>query len=116
MKQVRTGDVYICDFGEPIGSKQGGIRPCVVVDNQMACTYSPCIHCVPLTTKIKDMPLHYELKEKNCECLANDSVALCEQYTLVDKTQLIEWVGYVNRGDLANITKLCKQNLPFTYR
>lgn len=61
------------------------------------------------------MPLHYELKEKNCECLTNDSVALCEQYTLVDKTQLIEWVGYVNRGDLANITQLCKRNLPFTY-
>lgn len=108
--------MFICDFGIPRGSMQGGVRPCIIVDNPMACTYSPCIHCVPLTTTNRQMALHYELKEKNCECLQQDSIALCEQYTLVDKSQLIEWVGIVDRGDLSNITELCKQNLPFTYK
>ena len=114
-KRINTGDVFICDFGGAIGSKQGGVRPCIIVDNNMACVYSPCVHCVPLTTKSKPHPLHYEVTEKDCACLVQDSVALCEQFTLIDKSQLLEWVGNVNRGDLANITELCKQNLPFTY-
>lgn len=114
-KRINTGDVFICDFGKTKGSMQGGIRPCIIVDNYMACIYSPCIHCVPLTTTNRQMKLHYEIKEKNCDCLVNDSIALCEQYTLIDKSQLLDKVGSVNRGDLANITELCKQNLPFTY-
>lgn len=112
---IKTGDIFICDFGEPVGCVQGGLRPCVIVDNSMACMYSPCIHCVPLTTTNRKMKLHYEIKEKNCDCLINDSVALCEQYTLVDKSQLKKRVGSLNRGDLANIAELCKKNLPFTY-
>ena len=81
---VDIGEIYICDFGQNNGSVQSGVRPCIIVDNKNACAFSPCIHCVPLTTQIKrGLPLHYELSQKDCACLEADSIALCEQYTLL---------------------------------
>ena len=85
-KIVNAGEIYTCDFGNNYGSVQSGVRPCVVIDNTNACAFSPCIHCVPLTTQNKkDLPLHYELFQKDYACLESDSIALCEQYTLIDK-------------------------------
>ena len=110
-------EIYICDFGQNNGSVQSGVRPCVIVDNKNACAFSPCIHCVPLTTQMKrGLPLHYELSQKDCACLEADSIALCEQYTIVDKTRLKEKIGRVAQIDLIKIVELCKKNLPYHYR
>ena len=91
MDAVKAGEIYLCDFSTSgVGSMQGGVRPCVIVDNRMACVFSPCIHCVPLTSQDKKhMPLHYKL---NGHGLYKESTALCEQYTLVDKSQLTELI------------------------
>ena len=115
---IRAGDVYLCDFSSSaIGSMQGGVRPCIIVDNKMACAFSPCIHCVPLTSQSKkNMPLHYELTTMECACLSKDSTALCEQFMLVDKSQLMDYIGRIARLDLVNISEMCKKNLPFVYR
>lgn len=115
-KIVDVGEIYICDFGENTGSVQGGIRPCIIVDNKNACAFSPCIHCVPLTTQTKrDLPLHYELSQKEYECLESDSLALCEQYMLINKAQLKDKIGEITRIDLVRIIELCKKNLPYHY-
>ena len=115
---IRAGDVYLCDFSlSATGSMQGGKRPCIIVDNKMACAFSPCIHCVPLTSQTKkNLPLHYELTTRDCDCLAKDSIALCEQFMLVDKSQLLEYIGSIAQLDLINISEMCKKNLPFMYR
>ena len=48
MDAVKAGEIYLCDFSTSgVGSMQGGVRPCVIIDNRMACVFSPCIHCVP---------------------------------------------------------------------
>lgn len=114
MNSVKAGEIYLCDFSmSGVGSMQDGLRPCVIVDNQMACIFSPCIHCVPLTSQEKKyMPLHYKLSNYY---LHKDSIALCEQYTLVDKSQLKELIGNITQLDLINISQLCKKNMPFTY-
>lgn len=113
---VDVGEIYICDFGDNIGSMQGGVRPCIIVDNKNACAFSPCIHCVPLTTQNKkDLPLHYELSQKEYACLEYDSLALCEQYTLINKAQLKDKIGEITRIDLIKIIELCKKNLPYHY-
>lgn len=116
-KVVSAGDVYLCDFSQSTtGSMQSGLRPCIIVDNKMACAFSPCIHCVPLTTQTKKyMPLHYILDTKECSFLDKDSIALCEQYTLVDKLQLKDYIGRITQLDLINISERCKKNLPFVY-
>ena len=114
---VSSGEIYICDFSVSAnGSMQKGIRPCIVVDNKMACAFSPCIHCIPLSTKLKEkLPLHYILETDKYDCLDADSVALCEQYTLIDKSQLKDKIGEITKVDLVNIITLCKKNFPFTY-
>ena len=62
-KVVSAGDVYLCDFSQSTtGSMQSGLRPCIIVDNKMACAFSPCIHCVPLTTQTKK----YRGQPKGC--------------------------------------------------
>lgn len=116
-KVVEIGEVYICDFGDGVGSMQGGVRPCVIVDNKDACVFSPCVHCVPLTSQYKkDMPLHYILTKGDCDFLDKESVALCEQYTLVDKSQLWDCIGRVKQIDLIRMIELCKKNLPYQYK
>lgn len=114
---VNSGDVYLCNFSQcSTGSMQCGKRPCVIIDNKMACAFSPCVHCVPLTSKDKKgLPLHYQIDTMDCNCLDTDSIALCEQYTLVDKSQLERKIGEINKSDLINIISLCKKNFPFAY-
>lgn len=116
-KVVNSGDVYLCDFNvNAYGSMQGGLRPCIILDNKMACGFSPCIHCVPLTSQDKkELPLHYILDTTECDFLDKDSIALCEQYTLIDKSQLKDKIGEITRLDLLRIVNLCKKNLPFNY-
>lgn len=58
----RRGDIYLANLGVPIGSKQGGVRPVVVLQNDVGNFYSPTITVAPLTTKIqkkRSQPTHY---------------------------------------------------------
>ena len=61
----RRGDIYLANLGVPIGSKQGGVRPVVVLQNDVGNFYSPTITVAPLTTKIqkkRSQPTHYFLR------------------------------------------------------
>lgn len=117
MNVVSVGDVYICDFSlSAYGQMQDGKRPCIIVDNNMAAVYSPCVHCVPLTSKYKrDFKLHYIVDVTDNNGLVSNSIALCEQYTLIDKSQLCERIGQITKADLVKIIELCKMNFPFKY-
>lgn len=108
-----SGDIYICDYEKRVGSLQSGVRPCIIIDNPMACAYSNIVHCCPLTTEIKEFPLHYLLKKKDYDFLKSDSDVLCEQYGLIDKSQLHNKIGKISPQDLFFIVEKCKQNLPF---
>ena len=107
----------MCDFSMSAnGSMQNGVRPCIILDNNMAGAYSPCIHCVPLTSKDKrDFFMHYRLMNNAITGLNEQSIVLCEQYTLIDKSQLHERIGQITKFDLLHIIELCKKNFPFTY-
>lgn len=62
----RRGDIYLANLGVPIGSKQGGVRPVVVLQNDVGNFYSPTITVAPLTTKIqkkRNQPTHYFLRK-----------------------------------------------------
>jgi mRNA-degrading endonuclease toxin of MazEF toxin-antitoxin module len=115
MNIIYAGDVYLCDFSyNAYGSMQDGLRPCVIVDNKMALAFSPCIHCVPITSQHKDFKLHYRISIEEKNGLSVESTALCEQYTLIDKSQLVRKLGHINKIDLIYIVELCKKNFPFT--
>lgn len=110
---VAPGDIYVCDFGEQKGSVQSGERMAIIIDNAQAGAYSPVIHVVPLTSQQKNMRLHYLLQKQQYDFLDNDSVVLCEQYQLIDKSQLKNKIGKLEIQDLYEIVIKCKQNFPF---
>ncbi len=96
-KFIRRGDIVLCDLGVGEGSEQNGIRPCVVIQNDLGNKYSPTIIIATITsstTKAK-LPTHIEVDEK-CG-LDKKSVILCEQLRTIDKSRVIKYIGSVTR-------------------
>ena len=80
----RRGDLYLVDLGAPIGSKQGGVRPVVVLQNDTGNFYAPTITVAPLTSKInkkKRLPTHYLLRK--AKGLERPSTVLAEQSSAI---------------------------------
>ena len=105
----RRGDIYLANLGVPIGSKQGGVRPVVVLQNDVGNFYSPMITVAPLTTKIqkkRSQPTHYFLRK--AKGLARSSMVLAEQLDTCDKTCVIRYLGKVSKGQMRGIDEAVK--------
>ena len=100
----RRGDVYYVDFGKDTDTrKQSGIRPAVVVSNNMANLYSPVITVVPLTSKINKkrfLPTHVFIPATAGCGLNCGSVALAEQVEAIDKERLIDKKGSIISAEI----------------
>ena len=98
---ISRGDVIMCDLGIRDGSVQSGIRPCVVVSNDVGNTYSNIYIVVPLTTKHKtNLPTHVEL--------TTDSYALCEQCTTISGQQILRKKSKIENDKMENINQALK--------
>lgn len=97
--QVRRGDIFFADLNPVIGSEQGGLRPVLVVQNDIGNTYSPTTIVVALTSRIKraKLPTHVEVSKIKYN-LDRDSVILCEQIRTVDKRRLKERIGELDEA------------------
>ena len=107
MGQIRRGDIIIADLGQHETSIQSGIRPCVVMSNNMANKHSPVITVVPLTSKIHKkeyLPTHVFLNGYRNTGLGCHSLALCEQITSVAFSDILEVTGKVSERKLAEIS------------
>lgn len=110
----RRGDIYLANLGVPIGSKQGGVRPVVVLQNDVGNFYSPTITVAPLTTKIqkkRSQPTHYFLRK--AKGLARSSMVLAEQLDTCDKTCVIRYLGKVSKGQMRGIDEAVKVQLGY---
>jgi mRNA interferase MazF len=87
--EIRRGDVFYADLNPVIGSEQGGLRPVLVVQNDVGNYYSPTTIVAALTSRIKraKLPTHVELPVGQ-GYLAMDSVVLLEQLRTIDKVRL----------------------------
>ncbi|MDE6253971.1 MAG: type II toxin-antitoxin system PemK/MazF family toxin [Lachnospiraceae bacterium] len=107
--KIRRGDILYADLGVQYqGSVQGGIRPVVVISNNMANKNSTVITVVPLTLKIlkkQNLPTHVFVSAYLAEGLEKHSVALCEQVMSLDYDRIIENLGKVDEKTLARITE-----------
>lgn len=107
--KIRRGDILYVDMGgQNQGSMQGGLRPVVVVSNNMANKHSTVITVVPLSTKInkkRTLPTHVFVSAYKSEGLEQRSIALCEQVTALDYGRIIENMGKVDKDTLARITE-----------
>ena len=94
---VKRGDIYYADLSPVVGSEQGGIRPVLIIQNDIGNKYSPTVIATAITSQINKakMPTHIEL-EANEYGLSKDSVVLAEQIRTIDKQRLKEKIGHLN--------------------
>ena len=94
---VKRGDIYYADLSPVIGSEQGGIRPVLVVQNDVGNKYSPTIIAAAITSQINKakMPTHIEISAEEYG-LNKDSVVLLEQIRTIDKKRLKEKIGQLD--------------------
>ena len=92
--QVRRGDIFYADLSPVVGSEQGGIRPVLVIQNNVGNRHSPTIICAAITSRMNKakLPTHIELAAADFG-LAKDSVVLLEQIRTLDKRRLKERIG-----------------------
>lgn len=117
MKQdwvYRRGDLYLADLGKPEGSEQGGVRPVVVLQNDVGNFYAPTITIAPLTSRIekkKSQPTHYLLRK--AKGLQRPSMVLAEQLTTRSKTRVIRYLGKVSKGQMGGIDEAVRVHLGY---
>lgn len=103
---VKRGEIYYADLSPVVGSEQGGIRPVLVVQNDIGNKYSPTIIAAAITSKINKakMPTHIELSA-HVYGLHKDSVVLLEQIRTIDKQRLKEKIGKLDPSVMSNVDK-----------
>lgn len=94
---VKRGDIFYADLSPVVGSEQGGIRPVLVVQNDVGNKYSPTIIVAAITSRINKakMSTHIEIKGEEYG-LSKDSVILLEQIRTIDKKRLKERIGHID--------------------
>lgn len=90
---VKRADVYYADLSPTVGSEQDGIRPVVIVQNDIGNKYSSTIIILPITSKVKTMLGTHVLLKKNTCGLKKDSIILAEQIRTLDKSRLKSKIG-----------------------
>lgn len=94
---MKRGDIFYADLRPVIGSEQGGIRPVLIVQNNVGNKHSPTIICAAITSKMNKakLPTHVEISTKNCN-MVKDSVILLEQLRTIDKRRLKEKICHLD--------------------
>jgi len=94
---VKRGDIYYADLSPVVGSEQGGVRPVLIIQNDIGNKYSPTVIAAAITSQINKakMPTHIELSAEEYG-LNKDSVVLLEQVRTIDKKRLRERIGHID--------------------
>ncbi|MBO7186976.1 MAG: type II toxin-antitoxin system PemK/MazF family toxin [Clostridia bacterium] len=98
---IKRGELYYADLSPVVGSEQGGIRPVLVVQNDIGNKYSPTIIAAAVTSKLTKakLPTHIELSASSYGLMKN-SVVLLEQIRTLDKKRLKEKIGELNKSTM----------------
>lgn len=106
-KEIKKGDIFWYNFGQGKGSEQGGIRPVIIVSNNVGNKFSPTVIVAVITTQIKgNLPTHVQINEWKQIGLKQPCRILTEQTRTVDKKFLGDYVGRIN--DIPTMQKLNK--------
>ena len=105
-RKVKRGDIYYADLSPVIGSEQGGVRPVLILQNDVGNHYSPTVIIAAITTQMqkKKMPTHVKLKGKSLP-LTHDSVILLEQLRTIDKQRLKDRIAHLSPETMAKVDK-----------
>lgn len=106
--KLKRGQIYYADLSPVIGSEQGGMRPVLIVSNDIGNKYSPVVICAPITSKMDktQMPTHV-----NISGLMKDSQVMLEQVRTIDKRRLISYICRADGRTMAQVDKAIKISL-----
>lgn len=98
---IKRGDMFYADLSPVVGSEQGGIRPVLVIQNDMGNKYSPTVIVSAITSQLNKnkLPTHIELNTEKFG-LKSDSVILAEQIRTIDKSRLKEKIGHIDDNNI----------------
>ena len=101
---VKRGDIYYADLSPVVGSEQGGLRPVLIVQNDVGNKYSPTIIAAAITSQLgkAKLPTHVELAAEKFG-LPKDSVVLLEQIRTLDKRRLKERIGALDNAIMSKV-------------
>lgn len=103
---VHRGDIYYADLSPVVGSEQGGIRPVLIVQNDVGNKFSPTVIAAAITSQHDkaNLPTHIEVHAENTGLL-KDSVVLLEQVRTLDKHRLKEKMGRLDPGSMNRVNQ-----------
>ena len=103
---VKRGEIFYADLSPVIGSEQGGIRPVIIIQNDIGNKYSPTVIVAAITSQINKakLPIHVEISSEEYG-LNRDSVVLLEQIRTLDKRRLKEKIGHMTEADMKKVNK-----------
>lgn len=103
---IKRGEIYYADLSPVIGSEQGGIRPVLIVQNDVGNKYSPTVIAAAITSQRfkTNLPTHISVNADNCG-LSKNSIVLLEQVRTLDKQRLKERMGTLENGDMSRVDR-----------
>ncbi|GAA0121669.1 MAG: type II toxin-antitoxin system PemK/MazF family toxin [Clostridium argentinense] len=101
---VKRGDIFYADLSPVVGSEQGGVRPVIIIQNDIGNRYSPTVIVAAITSQINKakLPTHVEISSEEYG-LNKDSVVLLEQIRTLDKRRLKEKIGHMTKDDMEKV-------------
>ena len=103
---IRRGDIFYADLRPVVGSEQGGIRPVLIIQNDVGNKYSPTVIVAAITSKMNKakLPTHIELRASMYD-MDKDSVVLLEQLRTIDKKRLKDRVCHLDGEIMSKVNK-----------
>ena len=103
---IKRGELYYADLSPVVGSEQGGIRPVLIVQNDIGNRFSPTVIVCAITSKLSKakIPTHIELSASEFG-LEKDSVALLEQIRTIDKVRLKQKIGELGQAKMNQVNR-----------
>ena len=101
---IKRGDIYYADLSPVVGSEQGGIRPVLIVQNDIGNKYSPTVIAAAITSQHDktELPTHIKVNADGCG-LTKDSIVLLEQVRTIDNRRLKEKMGTLDDGSMFRV-------------
>ena len=113
-EQIKRGEIYYADLSPVVGSEQGGIRPVLILQNDVGNKYAPTVIVSAITSQLgkAKLPTHIELPAKEYN-LPKDSVALLEQIRTLDKRRLQGRVTMLSQSKMREVNRAILISLGF---
>ena len=112
---MRRGDIYYADLRPVVGSEQGGVRPVLIIQNDVGNRHSPTVICAAITSRLNkaNLPTHIELNAGNYD-MVKDSLILLEQLRTIDKKRLKDKVCHLDTLTMEKVNRALEISLELT--